>query len=137
MFLVALLLSACAAKIDVPPPPAPLACAPAERAMAEYELLLGRNIPKGGQVSNSAFLDFVTKTVVPTFPAGFTVIDADGHYLHQNAKDPIREPSKILKIIAPDAPETAAHIAAIAASYKERFAQESVGIIRHPACASF
>jgi hypothetical protein len=99
--------------------------------MAEFELLLGRNITGRGEISGKVFLDFVTKTVVPAFPSGFSVLDADGYY------GTIRERSKIIKIVAPDTPETAARIAQIAANYKTRFAQESVGILRQPVCASF
>jgi hypothetical protein len=136
--LLALVLTACAAKSSPPPAaPPPLACAGAETLMAEFQLLLGRNIPAGGQVSRAAFSEFVAKTVAPAFPAGFTVIDAEGHYLPQNAKDPIREPSKLIVIVAPDTLETGARITAIASAYKTRFAQESVAIIRRPACASF
>jgi len=136
--LLTLILPACMAKIEAPRTPAPaVSCAPGETAMAELQLLLGRNIPKGGQVSNAAFRNFVEKTVVPAFPAGFTVSDAEGHYLHEGATDPIREPSKVITIIAPDTPETGARIATIAAAYKTRFAQDSVGIVRRPACASF
>jgi hypothetical protein len=135
--LLALALPGCAAKIVAPPLPAPLvACAPGEMPMAEFQLLLGRNIPKGGTVSDTAFRAFIDKAVVPAFPEGFTVSDAEGHYLHRNAKDPIREPSKIITIIATDSPDTGARIAAIAADYKRRFAQEAVGIIRQPACAA-
>jgi hypothetical protein len=126
------------AKIETPPLPQPAVfCAPGETPMASYQLLLGRTIPSGGRVSEAAFRTFVEASVVPAFPAGFTVSDAEGHYRHRDAKDPIREPSKILTIITPDLPETGTRIAAIAADYKARFEQESVGIIRHPACASF
>jgi hypothetical protein len=120
-------LSACATKPTAPA----LACTTSESPMAEFELLLGRNIAGRAEISEKDFLDFVTKTVVPAFPSGFSVIDADGHY------GAIRERSKIITIIAPDTPETAMRIARIAASYKTRFAQESVGVVRQPVCASF
>lgn len=133
--LLALLLAACAAKTPTSPPP--LSCAPGERAFLDYELLLGRSIPGGGRVTKSAFAAFIAGTVVPAFPDGFTVVEAEGHYRHENAKEPIREPSSILKILAPDTPGAEDGIARIAAAYKSRFAQDSVGIVRRPACVSF
>ena len=105
--------------------------------MAEFELLLGRNIARYGEVSDAEFQDFLAKTVVPAFPDGFSVSDAQGHYRAPGTAAPIQERAKIITIIVPDTPETATRIAAIAAAYKALFAQDSVGTLHLPVCAAF
>lgn len=105
--------------------------------MSEVKLLLGRSMASGKRVSDADFADFVEHSIVPNFPDGFTLSAAQGHYLPKGASAPIHEPAAVLLVIAPDTPETTRRVHAIADAYKRRFAQESVGIVREPVCASF
>jgi hypothetical protein len=112
-------------------------CAAGEMRALRAEIFLGRSIKTGGEVSERDFADFLAKSVTPLFPDGFSVFDGRGQYLSGGTTKPIREKSKLLLIVAPDNETTAGKIGVIAEAYKRRFAQDSVGIVRVPACSKF
>ena len=92
------------------------ACAPGITA----QLFFGRT-SHGHVIGAAAWRDFLATSVTPRFPDGLTVIEA----------------STIIEIVTDDSAETQARLNAIRADYKSRFAQESVGLVTTPSCASW
>lgn len=129
-FLLAGLISGCAGL-------APQACAPGQQAMLSAELLFGRKIGDRIGVSDAAFRRFVDEEVTPRFPDGLTILDATGQYRDSERGRLIREPSKLVLIAMRNETDNRDKLTAIAEAYKQRFDQQSVGLILNPACASF
>jgi hypothetical protein len=149
LWLIACLLSLSACRsVPVPqaaPAPAPLAataalppniaCNAGERPMVRDALYLGRNRP-GGTVSDAQWRTFVDDAVVPRFPDGFTVIQAEGHW--RSGSGAIEgEASQVLIVLHADDADSRAAVAALAADYKRQFQQEAVLRERSPACVTF
>jgi hypothetical protein len=106
--------------------------------MLRIELMFGRNIGDDLAVSEDAWASFLASEVVPRFPDGFSVVDAAGPRTDKpTANLFLSEPSKIVIIIAPDAPETEQRISAVEAAYKKQFRQQSVVVASRAVCASF
>jgi hypothetical protein len=135
---VAFMLAAAgqAAAQDVPAAQG-LSCPLPSKAMMRAELLFGRNIGGRLAVTEQAFARFVAAEITPRFPAGLTVIDAAGQWRDSATGRIVREKSKLVVLMAGDAPEVRARIAAIAQAYKTRFHQQSVGVVTRPVCAAF
>ena len=111
-------------------------CAAPAKAMMRAELMFGRNIGGRLGVTDARWRQFVAQELTPRFPDGLTVIDAQGQW-----RDPhgvlVREPSKIVVIVTTDDAGARERISAVAAAYKERFQQRSVGVVTRPVCAAF
>ena len=146
VLLPLLLLSATAAAQLAPPsaqpafaPAAPLLACEAYSAapMIEAQLFFGRNIGADVGVSERDWTEFLDGEVTPRFPNGLTVIDASGHWRDSETGRLIREPSKVLTLLAEGGPTTLLLIREIVESYKERFHQQSVGLAIRPVCVSF
>jgi hypothetical protein len=106
--------------------------------MLRIELMFGRNIGDDLAVTEDAWAGFLANEVVPRFPDGFSVVDAAGPRTDKpTANLFVSEPSKIIIIIAPDAPETEQRISAVEAAYKTQFRQQSVVVASRAVCASF
>jgi hypothetical protein len=101
------------------------------------ELMFGRKIGDRIGVSDSAWARFVDREITPRFPGGLTVIDARGQWRDPDRNRIVREPSKLVQIVLPGKDEDQQHLDEIAAAYKIRFRQQSVGIIVRPACVAF
>lgn len=116
----------------------PAACAAyAAGAMIEAQLFFGRNIGNELGVSERDWTDFLDREVTPRFPNGLTVTDASGHWRDIQTGHLVREPSKILTLLADGDPATLGLIREIVDLYKERFHQQSVGLAIRPVCVSF
>jgi hypothetical protein len=100
------------------------------------ELLFGRKIGERLGVSAAQFERFVDREISPRFPDGLTVLDARGAWRDSTRKI-VHEPSKLVEIVLPGKPGDIDDLKAIAQAYKERFSQQSVGIVVRPACVSF
>ncbi len=100
--------------------------------MLDIELMLGRG--KGGDAQWRAFL---RDEVTPRFPDGLTVYETTGQWRDPARNLVVREKSRVLRIIVPADTPAQEKIAAIAAAYKTKFAQKSVGVVTRAACASF
>lgn len=113
-----------------------LVCAAPAKAMMRAELMFGRKIGGRLGVTDVRWRQFVAQELTPRFPDGLTVIDAQGQW-----RDPrgalVREPSKIVVIVTIDDTGAREKLSAVAAAYKERFRQQSVGVVTHPVCAAF
>ena len=101
----------------------------------EYKIYCGASIPGGGAVSDADWRDFCARTVAAEFPAGFTVVDAVGHFGSGDPPVTQREAARVIIVVAPAAPETRAKVRAIAAAYKRHFRQGSVLVTRAPLAA--
>lgn len=145
--LFPLLLLSAPAVAQLAPPSALPAFAPAAPTLAcetysaapmiEAQLFFGRNIGADVGVSDRDWADFLDGEVTPRFPNGLTVIDASGHWRDSETGRLIREPSKVLTLLAEGGPATLALIREIVESYKERFHQQSVALAIRPVCVSF
>ncbi len=101
------------------------------------ELMFGRKIGDRIGVSDTAWARFVDREITPRFPDGLTVIDARGQWRDPDRNRIVREPSKLVQIVLPGKDEDQQRLDEIAAAYKVRFRQQSVGIIVRPACVAF
>jgi hypothetical protein len=104
--------------------------------MVAIDLLFGRGAG-GLRVTEQAWAQFLAREVTPRFPDGLTVIDASGQWRSAQGGSVLRERSKVVMIIAPEQPPVQERLDAIAAAYKQRFQQQSVGIVIRAVCASF
>jgi Protein of unknown function (DUF3574) len=114
---------------------AAFACAADERAMVREALYFGRNRP-GGTVSDAQWRAFMSDTIAPRFPDGFTVVDAEGQWRGSDGAIE-RELSQMVIVLHADDAASRAAVDAIVADYKRQFAQEAVLRERSPSCVSF
>ncbi len=115
---------------------APAACVPGDSLQVRTELLMGRNIPGGGEVSDSAWTEFVESYVTPRFPDGLTILDAAGQW--RNAVGVVeRERTKAITVLHAGDPVARRSVSEIAAEYRRRFRQEAVLVVTHAACVRF
>ncbi|HEX3501536.1 MAG TPA: DUF3574 domain-containing protein [Stellaceae bacterium] len=116
-----LALAGCAA---APPP----LCSPAETlagCAVATELFFGLSRPDGTIIGEAEWQSFLAETVTPRFPAGFTILAAEGQWRQDDTATIVRESSRILLIVH-RAGEDEAAIAALIDAYKTRFRQQSV-----------
>jgi len=88
-------------------------------------------------VSEAQWRRFLDREISPRFPDGLTVLDAKGEWRDPARKTLVQEPSKLVEIVLPGKPEDGERLEQIAAAYKSRFRQQSVGIVVQGACVSF
>lgn len=112
------------------------ACPPGGRERLVAELLFGRNVGARVGVSEAAFRRFVDREVTPRFPNGLTITDSHGQYRHSDGRL-VREPGKVVMIVLDEEARDLPRLAEVAAAYRRRFAQESVGIMTRRACVAF
>ncbi|WP_193199563.1 DUF3574 domain-containing protein [Nostoc sp. MG11] len=91
----------------------------------QTELFFGRNIPGGGEVSQSQFQAFVDSVITPRFPAGLTTFDGNGQFLNSTGTT-IEEPSKVVTLLLEDGLSNETAVNEIVAAYRQQFNQESV-----------
>ena len=114
----------------------PIACR-SGKPQQVAELMFGRKIGDRIGVTDTAWARFVDREITPRFPDGLTVIDARGQWRDRDRNRIVREPSKLVQIVLPGKDEDQQRLDEIAAAYKVRFRQQSVGIIVRPACVTF
>ncbi len=139
--LFALLVApACAGTTTGTPDPAPAvtaaACRTGDTALERDELYFGRNRKGGAEISEDEWRAFLTRTVTPRFPNGFTVWDARGQW--RGADGTIEEEqSKVLAVFHPADAASRGAVDTIVAAYRSEFRQEAVLRARTPACVGF
>ena len=127
------LLAGCAA-----PPPPPYACLlPQEQRMLVAELFFGRGTTGRAPQSDAEWAGFAAQVVAPAFPDGFTVFDGEGRWRNPTTGQVIDERTKVLLVATPRTPDLAPRLSAVIEAYKERFGQESVGVVTRNSCAAF
>ena len=95
-------------------------------------LFFGRNIPGDGEVSDSAWNDFLANELTPRFPSGLTLWRAEGQWA-DSAKHLIRENVIVVEIIHKDESKIDSLLNLIAKNYRVRFKQEAVLRVTQPA----
>jgi hypothetical protein len=116
--------------------PAMAACPAGQHAMVTARLYFGLT-ENAKPIADSAWTDFLARSVTPRFPSGFTVYEALGQWRDPRTRIIGREPSRVVEIDAPDTRDLRDRIAAVRAEYKTRFHQQSVGLLTLPACGTF
>jgi len=101
------------------------------------QLFFGQSVRGQGPVSTRAWRRFVADTVTPRLPDGFTVYDAYGQWMDRPAQVVSREQTKVIVVAADDSPRFRAAIDEIAAIYRRRFSQRSVGVLSNMGCGAF
>jgi hypothetical protein len=109
-----------------------LQCSGAQKSWMVAELLFGRS-----KVSDRSWERFLAAEVTPRFPDGLTVYDAKGQWRSPETKTISRERSKVVMIAMPPGADNDARLQAVIEAYKNRFKQQSVGLILRPSCVSF
>ena len=110
-------------------------CAPLGRPFLRTTLYFGLT-HRAGTVSESQWRSFLRDEVSPRFPQGLTVWEADGQWRRPDGRIG-RERAKVLLLVHEDTTEIRASLAALVASYKQSFQQESVLWETSPVCAAF
>ena len=111
-------------------------CVAPAKPMLRAELLFGRMIGGRLGVSEARWRDYVARELTPRFPDGLTLLDAHGQWRNANGAI-VREPSKVAVIVTVNDAAAQARIAEAVATYKQRFRQQSVGVVTTTACAAF
>lgn len=91
------------------------------------ELFFGTAKPNGAAVSEDEWRKFLADEVTPRFPAGFTVVAADGQF-RNDAGEIVREKSFVLIILYPFKTRSSSRrkIDEIRRAYTKAFQQQSV-----------
>jgi hypothetical protein len=111
-------------------------CRPPLEAWTQVQLYFGRDVGGEAVVSEEVFRDFPAETVRPLFPDGLSVVDVAGQFRDSDGAI-VREPTKLLIILVPDAAGVAPDVETIVAAYKKRFDQQSVLHAEQPVCVGF
>ncbi|HYZ32781.1 MAG TPA: DUF3574 domain-containing protein, partial [Crenalkalicoccus sp.] len=107
------------------------------RPMLVATLFMGREVPGRPPVARPEWDAFADDVVARRFPDGFTLLEGSGRWRDPATGRVAAEDSFVLLIAAPPGPATRAGLEAVAAAYRERFRQKSVGLITTPACGTF
>jgi hypothetical protein len=117
---------------------APLACLlPAQRPMLVAQLFFGRDVAGRAPVSDAEWSDFAAREIARQFPDGFTVYDGEGAWRDPQTQLMSREQTKILLVAVDPSANLAGRIGAVIEAYRNRFAQESVGLVTGMSCVAF
>jgi len=87
-------------------------------------LYFGQATPVGA-VTSAQWRAFVAQSVTPRFPAGFTELQAQGHWRDDRGTI-VEEETRIVEIAHDGASLSRERVRDVAAEYKTRFAQQSV-----------
>jgi hypothetical protein len=112
-------------------------CRGPQKAQHVAELIFGRSIARGVEVTDDQWMLFVDREITPRFPDGLTVFDAAGQWRDKASNKITREPTKIVLIVLPGNAEDITRLNEVVDAYKRIFGQQSVGVIVRPACVSF
>jgi hypothetical protein len=110
---------------------------PEQKPMLVVQMFFGRSVPHRHPVTAAEWNSFLKRTVTPLFPDGFTVYDAYGQWLSPQSHAVSRDPTKVMVIATADTAEVRAKVAEISGKYRQRFHQESVGVISLTECGAF
>ncbi|WP_338126193.1 DUF3574 domain-containing protein [Gluconobacter kondonii] len=104
----------------------------------QIRLAFGLTRPDGSVIERQDWQQFVDSEITPRFPAGFTVIDAQGQWYDAAGHKVIQEGSRIVWIVAPSTNRSLqAHLRVIRQIYQKRFNQQAVGLTIQSGCSSF
>ncbi|WP_010511005.1 DUF3574 domain-containing protein [Komagataeibacter europaeus] len=107
------------------------------RPDVQISLLFGLRRPHGGRVTRREWNSFMRDTLTPRFPAGLSVLRAEGQWQDRESGRIGHEPGRIVWIVTPPAPDLADRLDAIRQAYRTRFQQQAVGVVMTAGCAAF
>lgn len=122
LLIPVLILAACSTRAEYSQNTKALTCE--NQLWHETNLFLGRSIVTGGEVSETEWDGFVTRTVTPSFPDGFSVVNAKGYW--DNDGNTEHEKSKVLIILHDGSVASHDKIEKIANRYMKKFNQKYV-----------
>ena len=93
--------------------------------MVRDVVYFGRNRPDGGTVSDAEWEAYLDSVVTPRFPAGFTVVEAEGHWRGERGVVE-RERTEVLTLLHPGDEASREAVRALTEEYIRRFHQEAV-----------
>ncbi|WP_086653361.1 DUF3574 domain-containing protein [Acetobacter malorum] len=105
--------------------------------MLNITLLFGQTRPRGQAISASEWRDFLKTTLTPAFPAGLSVLSAQGQWQDPETGRVSQEPARLVTILAAPTQDLPTRLDTVRSRYKERFQQQSVGLMVAPVCAGF
>ncbi len=88
----------------------------------------------GGSVADADWADFAAGTLTPAYPDGFTTYEASGQWRDPASGRLVRERTRVVQVFGVGALTRAGQVAAL---YRKRFHQQSVGVVDNEACAGF
>jgi hypothetical protein len=98
---------------------------PSGQTWVRSEIYFGQSKPSGGQITPAEWQAFLDEVVTPQFPAGLSVLEADGQW--RNVTGHIdHEHSKVLVLVHAPSRAIEKKIDDIRAAYCKRFEQEAV-----------
>lgn len=108
-----------------------------QQPMLVVQMYFGQDIERQAPISASRWNAFVREDITPRFPDGLTIYDARGQWMNPKTRAIGHERTKVVQIAVPLAPSLDAKIADVAAAYRSRFHQQSVGIVTNTGCGAF
>ncbi|KVM65245.1 hypothetical protein WJ59_16445 [Burkholderia gladioli] len=103
----------------------------------QAELMFGRDIAGRGPLTDAERSAFVAEIVTPRFPDGLTQWDTQGQWRDRETGAIVREASFVIRLVAPPTPTTRQALEDVRDAYKQRFQQQSVGLLVTDICAAF
>lgn len=119
------------------PQPAPQCLGAEAQPAVLIRLFFGRDIQGRSEVSEEQWQRFLREELSARFPQGLSVIDAQGAYQDRRTLGLVGERAKIVLAVAGDPTAALRNAREAAAIYRQRFNQQSVGIVYDEVCASF
>lgn len=89
-------------------------------------LTFGRKVPDGSFVEADDWARFEARHVAPAFPAGYTVIHAEGAWRDEATGEPVHEPATIIEVAHDGSEESVKALLAVARVYKALYRQDAV-----------
>lgn len=100
-------------------------------------MYFGQSMANGQTVPANAWDRFLSETVTPHFPGGFTVYHVRGQWTDVKNQNLARERTKVVEIAIPDGQTVRNNITDAARAYRQTFHQQSAGIATSTSCAAF
>ncbi len=88
----------------------------------------------GGSLADADWADFAAGTLTPAYPDGFTVYEAAGQWRDSARGTLVRERTHVVQVVGVG---SRARAGLVAAAYRQRFHQQSVGVVEEISCAAF
>lgn len=107
------------------------------RPMLNITLLFGQTRPHGKSISAAEWRNFVSTTLTPAFPAGLSILSAQGQWQDPATGRLTQEPSRPVTILTDPTQDLASRLETVRNRYKARFQQQSVGVSISAACVGF
>jgi hypothetical protein len=100
-------------------------------------MFFGKSIPDRQPLSRREWDGFAAEVITSRFPDGFTTFEARGPWRNPASGVITSQETIVLVVAADQSPATLRKLDEISAEYRNRFHQQSVGLITAPACAAF